>query len=167
MTPEFDLRRGLLGKGAILTATSYANRTSPVQRGKWILVNVFGMQPPPPPPNVPQLKSDTETGPLKIVTMREQMELHRANPACASCHRMMDPMGFAMENFDAIGRYRTKDGTIKLDFTGQLVDGGKFDGTVGIAQAIDALFAALRAGADRTPDGVRVEPRYRFLFYPR
>ncbi len=107
LTPEFDLRRGLLGKGAILTATSYANRTSPVQRGKWILVNVFGMQPPPPPPNVPQLKSDTETGPVKIVTMREQMELHRANPACASCHKMMDPMGFAMENFDAIGRYRT------------------------------------------------------------
>ena len=129
LTPEFDLRRGLLGKGAILTATSYANRTSPVQRGKWILVNVFGMQPPPPPPNVPQLKSDTETGPVKIVTMREQMELHRANPACASCHRMMDPMGFAMENFDAIGRYRTKDGTIPLNFTGQLVDGGKFDGT--------------------------------------
>lgn len=127
--PEFDLRRGLLGKGAILTATSYANRTSPVQRGKWILVNVFGMQPPPPPPNVPQLKSDTETGPVKIQTMRDQMELHRAAPSCASCHKMMDPMGFAMENFDAIGRYRTHDGTIKLDFTGQLVDGGKFDGT--------------------------------------
>jgi hypothetical protein len=127
--PELDLRRGLLGKGAILTATSYANRTSPVQRGKWILVNVFGMQPPPPPPNVPQLKSDTETGPAKIVTMREQMELHRSNPACASCHKMMDPMGFAMENFDAIGRYRTMDGPNKLDFTGQLVDGGKFDGT--------------------------------------
>lgn len=129
LAPEFDLRRGLLGKGAILTATSYANRTSPVQRGKWILVNVFGMQPPPPPPNVPQLKSDTETGPVKIQTMRDQMELHRANPSCASCHKMMDPMGFAMENFDAIGRYRTHDGTIKLDFTGQLVDGGKFDGT--------------------------------------
>jgi len=127
---DFDLRRGLLGKGAILTATSYANRTSPVQRGKWILVNVFGMQPPAPPPNVPQLKSDTETGPPKIVTMREQMELHRSNPSCASCHKMMDPMGFAMENFDAIGRYRTADGNIKLDFTGQLVDGGKFDGTV-------------------------------------
>lgn len=127
--PEFDLRRGLLGKGAILTATSYANRTSPVQRGKWVLVNVFGMQPPPPPPNVPQLKSDTQTGPAKIITMREQMELHRASAACASCHKMMDPMGFAMENFDAIGQYRTMDGPNKLDFTGQLVDGGKFDGT--------------------------------------
>lgn len=134
--PEFDLRRGLLGKGAILTATSYANRTSPVQRGKWILVNVFGMQPPPPPPNVPQLKSDTETGPAKIVTMREQMTMHRANPACASCHKMMDPMGFAMENFDAIGRYRTMDGTNKLDFTGQLVDGGKFDGTSELRQQL-------------------------------
>lgn len=134
--PEFDLRRGLLGKGAILTATSYANRTSPVQRGKWVLVNVFGMQPPPPPPNVPQLKSDTETGPVKIVTMREQMELHRASSACASCHKMMDPMGFAMENFDAIGRYRTMDGTIKLDFTGQLVDGGKFDGASELRQQL-------------------------------
>ena len=81
------MRRGLLGKGAILAATSYANRTSPVQRGKWILVNVFGMQPPPPPPNVPQLKSDTQTGPAKIVTMRDQMEQHRANPACAACTR--------------------------------------------------------------------------------
>jgi hypothetical protein len=87
------------------------------------------MQPPPPPPNVPQLKSDTESGPPKLITMREQMEQHRANPACASCHKMMDPMGFAMENFDAIGRFRTMDGPLKLDFTGQLVDGGKFDGT--------------------------------------
>lgn len=136
LPPEFDLRRGLLGKGAILTATSYANRTSPVQRGKWVLVNVFGMQPPPPPPNVPQLKSDTQTGPAKIVTMREQMELHRANPSCASCHKMMDPMGFAMENFDAIGQYRTMDGPNKLDFTGQLVDGGKFDGTAQLRQQL-------------------------------
>jgi hypothetical protein len=134
--PELDLRRGLLGKGAILTATSYANRTSPVQRGKWILVNVFGMQPPPPPPNVPQLKSDTQTGPVKIVTMRDQMEQHRANAACASCHKMMDPMGFAMENFDAIGRYRTMDGPYKLNFTGQLVDGGKFDGTAQLRQQL-------------------------------
>jgi hypothetical protein len=128
--PELDVRRGLLGKGAILSATSVANRTSPVQRGKWILVNVFGMQPPPPPPNVPQLKSDSQTGPVKIVSMREQMEQHRASAACASCHKMMDPLGFAMENFDAIGRYRTMDGPNKLDFTGQLVDGSKFDGTV-------------------------------------
>jgi mono/diheme cytochrome c family protein len=134
--PEFDLRRGLLGKGAILTATSYANRTSPVQRGKWVLVNVFGMQPPPPPPGVPQLKSDTQTGPVKIITMREQMQMHRAAPACASCHKMMDPMGFAMENFDAIGRYRTMDGPNKLDFTGQLVDGGKFDGTSQLRQQL-------------------------------
>ncbi len=127
--PEFDIRRGLLGKGAILTATSYANRTSPVQRGKWILINVFGMQPPTPPPNVPALKSDSNAGAVQIQTMRDQMEQHRANPSCASCHKMMDPMGFAMENFDAIGRYRTSDGPIKLDFTGQLVDGGKFDGS--------------------------------------
>ncbi len=134
--PEFDLRRGLLGKGAILTATSYANRTSPVQRGKWVLVNVFGMQPPPPPPGVPLLKSDSETGPVKIITMREQMQSHRASPACASCHKMMDPMGFAMENFDAIGRYRTMDGPNKLDFTGQLVDGGKFDGTSELRQQL-------------------------------
>ncbi|MFM2126223.1 MAG: hypothetical protein RL328_2674 [Acidobacteriota bacterium] len=136
LTPEFDVRRGLLGKGAILTATSYANRTSPVQRGKWILINVFGMQPPTPPPNVPQLKSDSQTGVVQIQTMRDQMEQHRANPACASCHRMMDPMGFALENFDAVGRYRTMDGTIKLDFTGQLVDGGKFNGSSELRQQL-------------------------------
>ena len=129
-------RWGLLGKGAILTATSYANRTSPVQRGKWVLINVFGMQPPTPPPNVPQLKSDSQTGVVQIQTMRDQMEQHRANPACASCHRMMDPMGFALENFDAIGRYRTMDGTIKLDFTGQLVDGGKFNGSSELRQQL-------------------------------
>jgi hypothetical protein len=94
------------------------------------------MQPPTPPPNVPQLKSDSQTGVVQIQTMRDQMEQHRANPACASCHRMMDPMGFALENFDAVGRYRTMDGTIKLDFTGQLVDGGKFNGSSELRQQL-------------------------------
>ena len=120
LTPEFDVRRGLLGKGAILTATSYANRTSPVQRGKWVLINVFGMQPPTPPPNVPQLKSDSQTGVVQIQTMRDQMEQHRANPACASCHRMMDPMGFALENFDPTGQWRTQEPGGAVDATGQL-----------------------------------------------
>ncbi len=94
------------------------------------------MQPPPPPPGVPQLKSDTQTGPAKIITMREQMESHRANAACASCHKMMDPMGFAMESFDAIGSYRSMDGPNKLDLTSQLVDGGKFNGATELREQL-------------------------------
>src|SRR5258707_7953207 len=98
--PEY--RRGLLGQGSILTLTSIADRTSPVQRGKWVLLNIMGVIPPAPPPNVPQLvTTGTTAGPT---TIRQRMEQHRANPACAACHRMFDPIGFAMENFDGIGR---------------------------------------------------------------
>ena len=100
-------RRGLLGQGSILTVTSYPNRTSPVLRGKWILENILGTPPPPPPPNVPALKENGEGG--KVPSVRERMEEHRENPACASCHRVMDPLGFALENFDAIGEWRTKE----------------------------------------------------------
>ena len=94
-----DARRGLLGQGSILTVTSYPNRTSPVLRGKWILENILGTPPPPPPPNVPALKDQAQGG--KVLSMRERMEEHRENPACATCHRVMDPLGFALENFDA------------------------------------------------------------------
>ena len=97
-----EARRGLLGQGSILTVTSYANRTSPTLRGKWVLENILGTPPPPPPPNVPSLKDRGEDG--KILTMRQRMEQHRANPACAVCHARMDPLGFALENFDAIGQ---------------------------------------------------------------
>ena len=119
-------RGGLLGQGSILTVTSYPNRTSVVQRGKWILENLLGAPPPPPPPDIPDLKPHGKDG--RLLTMREQMDLHRANPICASCHARMDPIGFALENYDAIGRWRTKDAGHVIDATGKLPNGTKFSG---------------------------------------
>jgi uncharacterized protein DUF1592/uncharacterized protein DUF1588/uncharacterized protein DUF1585/uncharacterized protein DUF1587/uncharacterized protein DUF1595/cytochrome c len=119
-------RSGLLGQGSILTVTSYPNRTSVVQRGKWILENLLGAPPPPPPPDVPDLKPRGKDG--KLLTMREQMDLHRANPICASCHARMDPIGFALENYDAVGRWRAKDAGAMIDASGKLPDGTKFNG---------------------------------------
>ena len=120
-----DHRRGLLGQASILTVTSYSDRTSPVGRGKWILENILGTPPPPPPPNVPALKENGAVG----RSMRERMNSHRANPVCASCHSRMDPLGLALENFDAIGRWRIRaeDGQ-PIDASGALPDGTKFDG---------------------------------------
>ncbi len=137
VTLEGDLavRRGLLGKGAIQLVTSISDRTSPVQRGKWVLMNILGTVPPEPPPNVPPLKPNGE----KLVaeqTMRQRMEEHRANPACASCHKMMDPIGFSLENFDGIGKWRTTEAGEKLDVSGQLVDGTKIDGVVSLREAL-------------------------------
>ena len=103
---EDSVRGGLLGQGSILTVTSYANRTSPVLRGKWILENILGTPPPPPPPNVPPLQETLGSG--KVLTMRERMAQHRVNAACSGCHQLMDPAGLSMENFDAIGRWRTR-----------------------------------------------------------
>ncbi len=131
---EFDIRRGLLGQGSILMVTSIADRTSPVQRGKWVMLNILGVIPPDPPPNVPTLEASVGT--QKVTTMRQRMELHRANPACASCHKMFDPIGFALETFDAVGGYRATEGGAKLDMTGQLVDGTKFNGPSELRQAI-------------------------------
>jgi hypothetical protein len=129
-----EARRGLLGHGSILTVTSQANRTSPVLRGKWILDNLLGTPPPPPPPDVPALKENSErTRPL---TMREQMEEHRANPACASCHKLMDPFGFALENFDGVGAWRTSDARSPIDPAAQLADGTRVDGPVALRQAL-------------------------------
>jgi cytochrome c551/c552 len=120
-------RRGLIGQGSILTGTSRANRTSPVIRGKWILENIFGAPPPPPPPNVPELKEERD--PTKVLPMREQMAAHRANPVCAACHAQMDQLGFALENFDAIGEWRDTDQNKKpIDASAQLPDGTKFTG---------------------------------------
>lgn len=119
-------RRGLLGQGAILAVTAYPNRTSPVLRGKWILENVLGSPPPPPPPNVPALKEEADDG--KQLTVRQRMEAHRANAVCATCHARMDPLGFALENFDAIGGWRTMDANLPIDASGQLPDGTKFQG---------------------------------------
>ncbi|HEX5431784.1 MAG TPA: DUF1592 domain-containing protein, partial [Bryobacteraceae bacterium] len=123
-------RRGLLGQGSILAVTSEANRTSPVKRGKFILENILGTPPPPPPPNVPALKDSY--GSAKAQTLRELMEEHRKNPACASCHKIMDPLGFSLENFDADGRWRTREAGGAIDASGQLADGTKVNGPVSL-----------------------------------
>jgi mono/diheme cytochrome c family protein len=120
-------RKGLLGQSSILAVTSHATRTSPVMRGKWVLEQLLGTPPPPPPPDVPSLEEKKgEDG--KPLTMRQQMERHRANPACASCHRLMDPLGFALENFDATGKWRTIEGSTPIDASGLLPDGTRFQG---------------------------------------
>jgi hypothetical protein len=127
-------RMGLLGQGSVLTVTSYPNRTSPVLRGKWILENILGTPPPPPPPNVPPLKENEEGAKPKSV--RELMEEHRKNPACAGCHAVMDPLGFSLENFDGVGEWRTKDQSGPIDASGQLADGTKVEGPVTLRQAL-------------------------------
>ena len=120
-------RRGLLGQGGILTLTSYATRTSPVLRGKWILENLLSAPPPPPPPNIPALEETSDDG--AALSMRDAMERHRANPACASCHAQMDPLGFALENFDAVGRWRGRsEANEPIDASGVLPDGTSFEG---------------------------------------
>ena len=128
-------RRGLLGQASLLTVTSYAHRTSPVLRGKWMLDNLLGAPPPPPPPDIPALQeTNTKTG--KALTMREAMEQHRANPSCASCHGRMDPLGFALENYDAVGRWRTQAANTPIDASGALPDGTRFNGARGLIDAI-------------------------------
>ena len=130
---ENSVRGGLLRHGSILTVTSYATRTSPVIRGKWILENLLGMPPPPPPADVPELIDNTISGKLSV---RERLAEHRANPACASCHNPMDPLGFALENFDAVGRWRTVDGGEPIDPSGELTDGTHVDGVEGLEVAL-------------------------------
>ena len=132
--PEASPRAGLLGHGSILTVTSYATRTSPVLRGKWILENLLGTPPPPPPPTVPPLEESRST--TQVVSMRDRMEAHRRNPACAVCHRIMDPAGLSMENFDAIGRWRDVEGDVAIDASGSLPGGEDFAGVVGLRQAL-------------------------------
>jgi hypothetical protein len=127
-------RRGLLGQGSILTVTSYPNRTSPVQRGKWILTNILGVPPTPPPPNVPQLTENAEGTQPKSV--RERMEAHRADAVCAGCHKVMDPVGFALENFDGIGHWRASDDGVKIDPSGTLFNGAKVAGAAELRQTL-------------------------------
>ena len=134
VTVTDEARRGLLGQGSILTVTSYPTRTSPVLRGKWILENILGTPPPAPPPNVPALKENDEGG--KVTTVRERLEEHRKNPACATCHRVMDPLGFSLDNFDAVGQWRTKEAGLPIDASGQLADGTKVDGVAGLRRAL-------------------------------
>jgi hypothetical protein len=136
--PDLAYRRGLLGQGSVLSLTWVQNfRTSPVKRGVWVLENILGTPPPEPPPNVPPLE-DTK-GDNKIMTLREQMTLHRKNEPCASCHKLMDPIGFALENFDADAKYRTKqggDGGVPLDTSATLWDGTKVNGPIELRQAL-------------------------------
>jgi hypothetical protein len=129
-----DGRRGLLGHGSMLLVTSNANRTNPVMRGKWILENLLGSPPPLPPPNVPPLKENA-TG-VAGTSVRERMEEHRANPACAACHKIMDPVGLALENFDGVGKWRTMDSGFRVDASGQLVDGTPVDGPSSLRHAL-------------------------------
>jgi hypothetical protein len=124
----------LLRQGSVLTVTSYATRTSPVIRGKWILANMLGEAPPPPPAVVPALKEKGSGG--KALSMRERMAEHRDNPACSGCHQLMDPVGFSLENYDAVGRWRTAEEGTPLDVTGGLPDGSKFEGVAGLQQAL-------------------------------
>jgi hypothetical protein len=132
---DLDVRRGLLGKGGVELVTSVSDRTSPVQRGKWVMTNILGIVPPDPPPNIPPLK-EAAAGSGGAQTMRQLMEAHRANPACAGCHKMMDPIGFALENFDGIGKWRTKDGGQNVDASSQLTDGTKIAGVVDLRNAL-------------------------------
>jgi hypothetical protein len=137
--PELDARRGLLGKGSFLAVTWTQNfRTSPVKRGVWVLENILGTPPPEPPPNVPPLE-DSAGGSAKNLTLREQMTLHRKNQPCAGCHKIMDPIGFALENFDADGKWRNKqggDGGSPIDTSVQMYDGQQIDGPVALRQAL-------------------------------
>jgi len=129
-----DARKGLLGKGSMLAVTSHAERTSPVLRGKWVLENIVGLPVPPPPPDVPQLKPAEEG--QKPKTLCEQMAEHRTNPTCATCHKVMDPVGLSLENFDAVGAWRTQEAGGPIDVSGQLADGRPVNGVVTLRQAI-------------------------------
>src|SRR5712691_4610964 len=129
-------RRGLLGHGSILTLTSHADRTSPVLRGKWVMEVLLGTPPPPPPPNVPDLEATAEAEDGRLRTVRERMEQHRSNPACASCHRMIDPIGLALENFDVTGAWRIRDNGTPVDAASALYDGTPLTGPADLREAL-------------------------------
>jgi mono/diheme cytochrome c family protein len=133
--PPGSPRGGLLGQGSILTLTSYATRTSAVVRGKWVLENLLSAAPPPPPANIPALKTEGAE-PGSALSMRDAMSRHRSNPSCAVCHVRMDPIGFSMENFDAVGRWRDRDGSNAIDASGLLPDGTRFDGVAGLRKIL-------------------------------
>ena len=131
-----DTRRGLLGHGSVLTLTSIANRTSPVLRGKWVMIAFLGTPPPPPPPGVPDLEATAGTEGSRMLTTRERMEIHRASPVCQSCHRFMDPIGLALDNFDVTGKWRTRENGMPLDTRGQLYDGTAVQSPSDLTQAL-------------------------------
>jgi hypothetical protein len=154
-------RRGLLGHGSILMLTSVADRTSPVLRGKWIMEVLLGSPPPPPPPGVPTFDETKATAGTKLLSVRERMEEHRANPACTSCHRVIDPLGLALENFDVTGAWRIRDSGVPVDPTGELYDGTKMDGPVALRQALlkrsDTVLASFTESLMTYALGRRVE----------
>ena len=157
-----DYRRGILGHGSVLVQTSVADRTSPVMRGKWVMEVLLGSPPPPPPPNVPALEqTDGATG-NKVLTVRERMEQHRKNPACQSCHRVIDPLGLTLENFDVTGKYRIKDNGNPVDSDGVLYDGTAMQGPVGLKAALmkhqDAVLMAFTESFMTYALGRRIEP---------
>jgi len=131
-----ERRRGILGHGSILTLTSNGDRTSPVMRGKWVMEVLLGTPPPPPPPNVPALDDTKPVAGAKFLSVRERMEEHRKNPACNSCHRVIDPLGLALENFDVTGAWRIKDNEVPVDSTGDLYDGTRMEGPAGLRAAL-------------------------------
>ena len=131
-----ETRRGILGHGSILTLTSHANRTSPVLRGKWVMEVLLGSPPPPPPPNVPALEEGEDAADGRFLSVRERMEIHRANPACASCHNVIDPIGLAFENFDVTGAWRNRDQGTPVDTEAELFDGSQVSGVGGLRDAI-------------------------------
>jgi hypothetical protein len=141
--PDFQMvqypderRRGILGHGSILTLTSHANRTSPVLRGKWVMEVLLGSPPPPPPPNVPTLEEGEDAADGRVLSVRERMEVHRANPACSSCHNVIDPIGLVFENFDVTGAYRARDEGNPIDTNSELYDGSPLAGVDDIRGAI-------------------------------
>jgi hypothetical protein len=156
-------RRGLLGQGSILAITSHAERTSPVLRGKWILENILGLPVPPPPPDVPPLKERTDGE--KAKTMREQMAEHRVNPACANCHKVMDGIGFTLENFDAVGAWRSTEAGGPIDASGELADGSKVKWCGSTAAGTRGSAGSLRYDVHgKTPD-LRAGSRNRLQRY--
>jgi len=168
MGPEFRRvptpagRRGILGHGSVLLLTSVADRTSPVQRGKWVMEVLLGSPPPAPPPNVPALE---ETGGAKggrLLSVRERMEQHRANPACMSCHKVIDPLGLALENFDVTGAWRIKDNEVPVDSVGELYDGTKMNGPIGLGDALlkhkDAFLLSFTERLMTYATGRRMQP---------
>jgi hypothetical protein len=154
-------RRGVLTHGSVLLMTSVADRTSPVQRGKWVMQVMLGSPPPPPPPNVPTLEATAAAQDGKVLSVRERMEQHRANPACMSCHRVIDPLGLALEHFDVTGQYRIKDTGVPVDANGEMYDGTKMSGADGLRLALlgkkDALLTSFTESLLTYAVGRRVE----------
>ena len=157
-----DYRRGILGHGSILTLTSVADRTSPVMRGKWVMEVLLGSPPPPPPANVPPFEDTKGVAGGKLLSVRERMEEHRKNPACTSCHRVIDPLGLALDNFDVTGKWRIKDNGVAVDPTGVMYDGAKIDGPAALRAALtnhkDVMLLSFTERLLMYAVGRRVEP---------